>query len=192
MLVHELVIDALREVIVLSLHRLLLLSERGDGDEDHQDYGSDGAHDDERRPSAELLDQLALGVVGDLAEEGEHKEGEQIVQSHYEAADGVGKTVSVLEEQRHDEVVRRPEDHDDGKCETDLESLRVIQLERFFGLAVLPVRPIVRDLCGLLDGIGSDGVLGGDRRAVDVVVHSILLTLSSKARMRDPFQVRIL
>ena len=189
---HEGVLVELREIAVLDVHRLLLLSERGDGDEDHQDDGSDGAYDDERRPSAPLLDQLALGVVGDLAEEGEHEEGEQVVKTHDETADGVGKTVSVLEEQRHDEVVRRPEDHDDGKCETDLESLGVIQLERLFGLAVLPVRPIVRDLCGLLDGIGSDGVLGGDRRAVDVVVHSILLTLSSKARMRDPFQVRIL
>ena len=123
-----------------------------------------------------FLTQLALGVVRELAEEGEHEKGEQVVKAHDETAHGVGKTVGVLEEQRHDEVVRRPEYHDDGKCETDLESLRVVEPKRFFRFAVVALRYFGLARCGVfLDG---KSVLGN---AVDVVVHKILLTQTGRA-----------
>ena len=41
------------------------------------------------------------------------------------------KTVGVFEKERHDKVVSRPENHNYRKCEPDLESLLVVEPERF-------------------------------------------------------------
>lgn len=133
---HEGVVVELGANAVLDVDCLLLLSERGDGDEHHEYDRRQRAEHDERRPSAPLSDQLALGVVGDLAEERQHEEGEEVVQSHDEAADGVGKAVCMLQKKGDDKVVRRPENHDYRKRETDFESLFVVKPK---GFEFLPV-----------------------------------------------------
>ena len=114
------------------------------------------------------------------------RQGEQVVKTHDETADGVGKTVGVFEEQRHDKVIRRPEDHDDGKRKTDFECLGVIQTQRLSGLSL----PFSAACCGsnVIRRSHRGGILRGHldgvAHAVDVVVHKFLLTQTGRAKVR--------
>ena len=130
-LTHESVVVYLGFDFRLDVLRFFLLTESDHGHENHKYDGGYCAEYDERRSSAPLAYEFALGAVGNFAEQRQHEQRKQIVKTHDETADGVGKTVGVFEKKRHDKVVSRPENHNYRKCEPDLKSLLVVEPERF-------------------------------------------------------------